>query len=281
MQRTKRNLRRLRYLVEKVFDDNLFLLSSSVSYYSALGIAPFLLIVLSGASLVGADTQTQIVTFATRSFSPQVGEMFLLIFENAKAGVDTGSLSGIIGSVILLFTASLVFSQLRYSFDVIYGYFNPDEYKPLREYIFDKLFAMIVVVGGAALLIISFFLASIVRYIFDPGADKVELTQIFVLIVNYLFYLLMFTGIHYFTPSRRPNLRLAFKISSLSSLFFIVGNVLLAKYLREVAASSVYGAAGTLLIFLVWAFYSSFTIFLSVEVFLYLRKIGKIRQKIT
>ena len=258
----------------------MFLLSSSVSYYSALGLAPFLLIVLSVAAFVGTDTQSQIVTFAAKAFSPQVGEMFLMVFENAKEGVNMGSISGIIGAVVLLFTASLVFTQLRYSFDVIYGHYNPDVFMTVKQYFLEKLFAMMLVLGGAALLIVSFSLAGIVEFVFGSGSERAALARLLVVCVNFLVYLLMFTGIHYLTPSRRPQLRQAFKIASLSSVFFIIGNLMLAKYLREVAVSSVYGAAGTLLIFLLWAFYSAFTIFLSVEVFLYLRKIGSIRQKI-
>ena len=89
--------------------------------------------------------------------------------------------------------------------------------------------------------------------------------------------MILFSGLHYFTPSRRPRKTHAFKMALLSSVFFMVGNVLLASYLKKVAADSVYGAAGTLLVFLLWTFYSSFTIFLSVEVFLFLKKLGRIR----
>jgi len=51
---------------------------------------------------------------------------------------------------------------------------------------------------------------------------------------------------------------------------------LLGVYFRSVASSSIYGAAGSLLVFLIWSYYSSFTLFLSVELFLYFRKTKKI-----
>ncbi len=261
---------RVKNLATKIYDDNLFLLSSSVSYYSALGLAPFFLIVLYVATFVGESTQAKIVERAGIVFSPEVGEMIELIFTNAKEGISVGSVSGAIGAFVLLFTASLVFLQFRYAFDVIYGFWTPEIKKAVRTHLWERVFAMIAVVMGAALLIASFSLTAFMDEIFGEYKN-------FVLIANFLLYVFMFMGLHYFTPSKRPGKRQAFKMALLSSVFFMIGNVLLASYLKKVAADSVYGAAGTLLVFLVWTFYSSFTIFLSVEVFLYLRKIGRIK----
>lgn len=260
----------IKSLVAKIYDDNLFLLSSSVSYYSALGLAPFFLIVLYVATLVGESTQAKIVERGGIVFSPEVGDMIQLIFTNAKEGINIGSISGAIGAFVLLFTASLVFLQFRYSLDVIYGFWSSDVYRPVRTHLWERLFAMIAVVIGAALLLASFSLTAFMDEIFGEFKN-------FAVIANFLLYITMFMGLHYFTPSRRPRKKHAFKMALLSSVFFLIGNVLLGSYLKKIAADSVYGAAGTLLVFLVWTFYSSFTIFLSVEVFLYLRKIGRIK----
>lgn len=261
---------RVKNLVTKIYDDNLFLLSSSVSYYSALGLAPFFLIVLYVATFVGESTQSRIVERAGIVFSPEVGDMIQLIFNNAKEGIDIGSVSGAIGAFVLLFTASLVFLQFRYAFDVIYGFWSTEVTKTFRSEVWERTFAMVAVVIGATLLIASFSLTAFMDEIFGEFKS-------FVLIANFLLYVFMFMGLHYFTPSKRPRKKHAFKMAVLSSVFFMIGNVLLASYLKKVAADSVYGAAGTLLVFLVWTFYSSFTVFLSVEVFLYLRKIGRIK----
>jgi membrane protein len=269
----KKHAARARYLFAKVIDDRLFLLSSSVSYYSALSLAPFLLIILAAASLLRTDTQSQIVTFATKSFSPEVGETFLMVFENAQKA-SMGSFTGVIGTLILLFTASIVFTQLRYSFDVIYGYHDPNDEMNFWEWVSEKLFAVLVVIGAAALVILTFSIATAAEFFIYSGNPQISRVQ--VLLINFSIYVLMFTGVHTFTPSHRPPIKQAFKIAFLSSLFFMLGNFFLAEYLRNVASHSVYGAAGTLFIFLVWVFYSSFTLFLSVEVFLYLRKIGSI-----
>lgn len=269
--------RRFKDLIAKITDDNLFLLSSSVSYYSALGLAPFLLILLGVASILGQNVQERIVSQTSQNFSPEVGEMAHLIFENVNEGVNLGSISGIIGLVFLLLTASMVFIQFRYAFDVIYGNFDREVSKTYWEFIRERIFAMVVIIGGAVLVLLSFSLAAIADYVFGDGTKDTSFAKFTLFWINLMVNIILFTGAHYFTPSKRPKFREAIKIATLSSFFFMLGNLLLANYLKRIAANSVYGAAGSLLVFLTWTYYSSFTIFLSVEVFIYLRKIGKIR----
>jgi YihY family inner membrane protein len=257
--------KKFRLFLDQISEDNLFLLSSSLSFYSAVAIAPFLLILLGVASFIGADVQSKF-TNLTSAFSPELGQMVSLIFQNVNEGINLGSVSGLLGVIILFFTASLVFLQMRYSLDVIYGYHQEKEKMNIWDKILEKLFAMLVVVIAGLFLILSSSVSSVFRMIF-PGQDY----NLSVIVLNLLIYILMFYGIHVYTPSNRPPRREAIRMSLLTSLFFLLGNTLLGVYFRTFTLSSIYGAAATLLVFLVWSYYSAFTMFLSVEVFLYLK----------
>lgn len=246
-----------------------------MSYYSALGLAPFLLIVLALASFIGTDARFVIVEHARATFSLEVSEIIRLVFVNAEEGLQFSSISGILGTLLIFFTASLVFTRFRYSFDVIYG-FRTDEFKRTHlETFIDKFFAMVFVFCGALLLVASLAVMTYVEFLFGPGVKEPFIANLVVLIANFILYFILFTGLHHFAPSLRPSLNDSFKMSALSTMFFIVGNFMLTGYLKRIAAQSIYGAAGTLLVFLVWSYYSSFTIFLSAEVFLFVRKIKK------
>ena len=272
MELIKKNLKsRVKDLVTKIWDDNLFLLSSSVSYYSALAIAPFMLILLGVASFIGSNIQGKIIRL-TSDFSPEVGNLIVMIFNNVNEGLDVASLSGIVGIIILLWTSSLVFLQIRYSLDVIYGHHHIYAKKSLWETILERLFAIFVVVLAGIFLIISSSLPGLIRTFLGDNKDIIYYSAF---LVNIFIYVMMFWGILYFTPSERPSKRESLKMAMLSSGFFIIGNLLLTGYLKRIAASSIYGAAGTLLIFLIWTYYSSFTLFLSVEIFQYIRKVRK------
>ena len=56
------------------------------------------------------------------TISPQVADLVKIIMENIDKAVDTTSLTGILGIAIILFTASVVFHQLRYSFNLIFNF---------------------------------------------------------------------------------------------------------------------------------------------------------------
>lgn len=256
----------------KVDRDNLFLLASSISYYSAVAIAPFLLILLSVTSLLGGNVQERVIKLASDS-SPQVGQLIQLIIQNVNREVSFSSVSGIIGLGVLLFTASLVFLQIRYAFDVIYGHHERRGTSSFVHYLYERLFAMLVVYLAGLFLILTSTLPGLARLF----GDNRELFLIGAFAINLLIYISMFWGIHFFIPSKRPKKRDAFFMAILSSFFFILGNTLLAIYFKEVATSSIYGAAGTLLVFLVWTYYSSLTLFLSVELYLFVKKNLQIR----
>lgn len=274
MELIRKNFKtRLIDFATKVTDDNLFLLASSISYYSALAIAPFLLILLGVASFIGGDYQSKILGLA-EDFSPELGTMVKIIFENVNEGVDFASISGIIGIIVLLWTASLVFLQMRYAFDVIYGYYNDNPPKSVLAIVLERLFAMGFVCIAGLFMLISSSLPGVVRWFFGNN-EQMILYQTGAFVINFLVYMAMFWGIHYIIPSKRPKKRDALRMAVLSSIFFIIGNVLLGFYFRSVASSSIYGAAGSLLIFLIWAYYSSFTLFLSSEIFLFYKRTRK------
>jgi membrane protein len=267
----KNKLTRLKDFLFRLLDDNLFLLSSSISYYSAVAIAPFLMILLSVASIIGGEVQSK-VTAQASTISPEFGQMVALIFQNVNKGVDIGSVSGLIGIFVLFFTASLVFLQMRYGLDVIYGFHEKRGPINIWNYILERLFAMFVVFIAGIFLIISSSLPGIIRVIF-PEQDYV----VAAFLLNLFIYIIMFYGIHVYTPTLKPKKRDALKMSLLSSVFFIIGNTLLGIYFRFYATSSIYGAAATLLVFLIWTYYTSFTMFLSVEIMLFLKKIKKLK----
>jgi membrane protein len=280
MELAKKNFStRMKKLALKISDDNLFLLASSISYYSALALAPFILILLWIAALLGHSIQGQIINHAYENFSPEVGDMIKLVFQNITEGVNIGSISGVIGLMVLLWTCSLVFVQFRYSFDIIYGYyFHPDFKKTTLQTIKERFFAMFAVLAGILLLMASFTVTAIIEYLWGRTINWPGTYRILVFALNFIIYLILFTGLHKFVPTRRQKLKNALKIAALTSVFFIIGNWGMSYYLKEMASRSVYGAAGTLLIFLIWAYYSAFIIFLSVEVFVYLKKIGRVKS---
>ncbi len=253
-----------------ILKHNIFFHSSAMSYYAALAIAPFLLILLQIGALLGNKIQTELITQTYFVMGPEVGSITEMIFNNANQLINLASISGIIGVATLLFTASIFFIQLRFSLDSIYGHHDPEAIKPFFEVVKERIFSMGFVIGAAILFIASMFVSNIMKYFIGTEIDDSIGGQIFSLILSFLMNMMIFTAIYYFAPSRTPKVKSALMISVFTSIAFLIGKILLGYYFKNVALGSVYGAAGTLLVFLVWAYYSSFTVFLSLEGYLFL-----------
>lgn len=261
---------KIRDFILIILKHNIFFHSSAISYYAALAIAPFLLILLQVGALLGNRLQTELISQTYFVLGPEVGRITEMIFSNANEGINLASISGIIGGVTLLFTASIVFIQLRFSLDTIYGYYDPNISRSFKAVVKERVFSMVIVILTAILFFLSLFISNIVKYIFGTDLEEGMAAQVIANVLSFIINMMMFSAVYYFAPSRTPKLSSAVKMAVFTSVAFIFGKILMGLYFKNVALSSVYGAAGTLLVFLVWAYYSSFTMFLSVEGFLYL-----------
>jgi len=134
-----KDLNRFLYIVDR---HNIFILSSSLAYYAALALAPFLLIVFSVTKLVGVESQQRLVRQIGFTISPQVGDIVKLIVENIDKAVDTTSLTGLLGICIILFTSSVVFLHLRYSFNLIFNFYDPERTRSFFDLIKERVISM-------------------------------------------------------------------------------------------------------------------------------------------
>jgi membrane protein len=255
---------------------NIFSFSASLSYYAALALAPFLLILLKVGSLIGQDAQDDLIFQAEFILGEDAGRIVSIVFDNINQGISFASFSGIIGVVILLFTISVLLLQLRLSMDVIKGDYDPNKNKDVWDIVKERLFIMLLVIGLSVLFFLSLFFSNIVKYFAGDQMANHWWGQMVLIGSNFLINLAFFTALYYFIPSNRQPLNHAYKMGLLTSVCFLLGKIFIGLYLERIAGNSVYGAAGSLLVFLVWAYYSSFIMFFSMELFLFFhdKKIG-------
>ena len=253
-----------------ILKHNILFHSSAISYYAALSIAPFLLILLQIGALLGHQLQIELISQTYFVLGPEVGQITEMIFSNANEGINLASISGLIGGVTLLFTASIVFIQLRFSLDSIYGHYDADLSRSFLDVAKERIISMVIVIFIAILFFLSLFVSNIVRFMAGNGMEVGMSGYVMSNMLSFIINMMMFTAVYYFTPTRTPKFSSTVKMAVFTSVAFIFGKILMGLYFKNVAISSVYGAAGTLLVFLVWAYYSSFTMFLSVEGFLFL-----------
>jgi membrane protein len=229
-----------------------------------------LLILLGLASLIGQDIKEQILTQAT-TLAPEVSGVLPMILDNLQQRVELGSVSGLVGLVFLLFLASFVFLQLRYSLDLIHGHHDPHRSRTFFEVLKERLWLMVVVVAMCVIFAASLFINPLVEILFASKFESKFAHESLQLGLNFFLLFILFTGLHFFTPTVKKRLLDCSKIAVITSAAFLLGNMLVGLYMNKIALGSLYGAAGALLIFLLWAFYSALMLFVSVEIFEFFR----------
>ena len=242
-------------------EDNASRLAAALSYYTAVSIAPMLVLLVTALGWFYGDESARMELNSRLQgiVGPQAAEVIQAVIEGADQP-DAASVAGILSILTLLWGASNVFVQLQDSLNTIWGV----ELKPnagfmatIRERFLS--FGMILVIGF--LLLVSLILSAILSAFsgalrdFLPGMDF--LWQVVSFVVSFGVTTLLFALIYKVLPDVEIGWRDVWMGATVTALLFTVGKWLLGIYLGYSSTSSAYGAAGSLVVLLIWIYYSA------------------------
>ena len=237
-------------------------LAAALAFYTALSLAPLLLVLLSVISFLGFDAQKEFLQQVDALMGPQASEGLKLIVKNTHEHPQLGSLTGLLGIIFLVFSASAVFGQLQSSLNVIWHAENHSKQAGWLIYLRKRLFSMGVVIAMAFLALVSLTVSTALSYFQTPDI-------LIFRTLNWLISLGAFTVIFALVFKYLPDVKISWRHSLWSglvtSLLFTLGKSLIGLYLGTSAVGSAYGAAGSLLVLLVWVYYSSIIVFIGAE----------------
>ncbi|SFB83327.1 membrane protein [Algibacter lectus] len=261
--------------------DDPFRLSAIVAYYTVLALPALLVIII---NVIGAIWGVEIVQGqVTDEISAALGKDAASAIENIISETqnsESNFLSTVIGIGTLLFGATGVFYQLKISLNEIWKIkTNPNA--KIWKIITDRAlsFAFILVIGF--LLLVSFIVTAAISalnsYIRDALPD----------VLLYIAYVLDFTlsvGIisvlfalmFKYLPDAKIKWRTVWIGAILTAILFVVGKLLLGIYFGQADPGSTYGAAGSIVLILLWVSYSSLILFFGAEfTYVYAKRYGK------
>jgi len=249
-------------------EDKASRLAAALAYYTAFSVAPLLLIAISIAGLVfGAEAaQGSIFNQLQGLLGPEAaGTIEAAVKNSSQPGAST--ISAIIGLVTLIWSASNVFSQLQDALNTIW------EVQPKPAGIVGslkrRLLPMSMVLGIGFLLLVSLVLSaglSALGHFFNgllPG------TAVLWEVVNFVISFAVVTGLFGAIYKLLPDVEIKWSDvwigAAVTALLFTVGKLLIGLYLGNASIGSTYGAAGSLLVVLVWVYYSAQILFFGAE----------------
>ncbi|HET7819694.1 MAG TPA: YihY/virulence factor BrkB family protein [Bacteroidia bacterium] len=260
----------LKEATKEFISDNAIKLSAALSYYTVFSLPPLLIIIISlcGIFLGGEAVRGQIF-FQIKGLLGN--ETALQIQETIKNISLSGNniFATISGVVILLIGASGVFGEIQTSINYIWGI----EAKPklgLAKYLKNRLMSFSMIGAVSFLLLVGLIINSLMdilshnlmRYfpeeiIYLSYAINMGLVLI---IITFLFVLIFRT-----LPDGKIRFRDCIIGASFTSLLFIIGKVAIGFYLSNTSIAAGYGAAGSVVVILVWVYYSAIILYFGAE----------------
>ncbi|MGF7074355.1 YihY/virulence factor BrkB family protein [Mucilaginibacter sp. 3215] len=253
--------------------DNGLKLSASLAYYTVFSIAPLLIIVISVAGLVfGRDAATErlypeIVRYVGKTPAAQIQDALKHLALSGKSGIAV-----IIGGVTLLLGASSIFIEIQDSLNIIWRVKAKPKsgWMQLLKNRFVS-FSLIISLGFLLLasLIINLVISALKDQIqhFFPGIDS--FTKVFVQALNLGITLVVITtlfGIIFkFLPDVKIKWRDVRSGAVFTAILFMIGQYLISLYIQYTAQGSAYGAAGSIIVILVWIYYTSAILYIGAE----------------
>ena len=247
--------------------------SASIAYTITLSLAPLVLLLLSVFSWMSPAHQAQVYVLLDEYIGPAASEVVQIIAANTENNPNAASLSGLIGLLILLFSASTLFVQLRDSMNVISGRYSQDESYAFTDWLKDRFTAIAVVFGFILVSVLSVAINSAVNVYFE--GDQSQWVGMLAGAVDFLIFLGLFIFLYMAIPSRRLSKRTTLLIAFITAVLFNLAKYALSLYLTNSSFGSSYGAAGSLVVILFWGYASAAIILSCYELGCTLSKMNK------
>lgn len=257
-----------RQSVDAFVDDNAASMGAALSYYTLFSIAPLLLIVLAIAGLVfDAEAARGQVFDQLRGLLGNDGAAAVEGLLQSMSQPSKGALGTLIGAVVLVIGATTVFAELQNDLDRIWR----APVRPVTSGLWSLLrtrllsFGMVLAIGF--LLLVSLVLnAAISAWGSWTAPDGWEAAgQIVNFVLGFLFTTGAFALIYKFMPRVRIQWRDVFVGAALTSLLFTIGKLLIGLYIGKSGVVSGFGAASSVVVLLVWVYWSAQIFLLGAE----------------
>jgi len=245
-------------------------LSASLAYYTIFSIGPVLVIIISLAGLfygreaVQGTIYYQIDDFIGNSAALQVQEIIQNI---EKSQLSTSG--AVVGVIVLLVGATGVFTEIQDSINYIWSI----KAKPKRgivKLLTDRLISFSLIISFGFVMLVSLIINALVDVLqkhlmtmFD--AETVYIFQIVNYVVLFSIIAVLFAIIFKVLPDATIRWRDAFIGAAFTATLFLIGKFLIGYYLSHSSIGATYGAAASIILVLLWVYYTSIILFFGAE----------------
>lgn len=250
--------------------DNAMKLSAALSYYTFFALPPLLIIIIALCGIFFGKEAVRGEIFG--QINGVVGNATALQIQEALKNISLSSrntFASSAGVVILIIGASAMFAEIQDSLNLIWGIKAKPE-RGLIKFLKNRLISFAMIGSTGFLLLVSLIVNSLMDVLSKRLAtyfpkETVHLFYTLNIIVVFAAITLLITVIFKTLPSGKVALREAVIGASLTAVLFMIGKFAIGAYLGKSSIATVYGAAGSVILILVWVYYSAIILYFGAE----------------
>ncbi|MEO5892991.1 MAG: YihY/virulence factor BrkB family protein [Ferruginibacter sp.] len=251
-------------------DDKVTKLSGSLAYYTVFSMGPLLIVIISlcsiflGKEAIEGKIYGQLAGFVGSETAAQLQE----IIKNASLA-GKSKIAAIIGVITLLIGSTTVFAEIQDSINGIWG-LKPKPKKGWLKMLQNRFLSFSVIISLGFLLLVSLGIASLIDGFSDRLQNRFpEVTVVVFYIINLTITLVVTTSIFGVIFKVLPDATIKWKDviagAVTTAILFMLGKLGISFYISKSDVGGTYGAAGSLVVLLLWVYYSSLILYFGAE----------------
>jgi membrane protein len=260
-------------LIKRTFtqwqEDKASRLAAALAFYAILSIPPLLVLII---TLVGqfadqATVQQSLISQARQLMGSDGADAIEMILEAATQPTSL-SLAAITSVLILFFSASGVFVQLQDAMNTIWDVM-PDPEKGIMNTIQKRVVSFLMVLAIGLLFLVLLVLSSVVAFLGNTIMAALPISLPLIRILNLVLAVIVLTGVFALIYRTLPDVVITWHDvtigAAVTTVLFLLGVAGIGLYLQYSDPTSSYGAAGSLIVLLIFIYYSAQIFFLGAE----------------
>lgn len=256
--------------ISSFFEDQCVRYSAAISFFALFSLAPMILIAVQVAGFLAEDVdfQQQVIDQFSELVGNQGAQGVSMLMESLE-DEEASSIQIIIGAFVLLFSATSIFIQLQTSFNNIYSV-RVKEGKGILKQFLSRLISLGMILSLGFIMITSLIIDSAIRMLENYiGYVSQDLTAAILIALQYLIlvglvYLVIYSLFN-FLPDVDIKKEFKVKGSIAITLFLIIGKFGIGWYIGNSQFSELGGASASIIVLMVWIYYSSLILFFGAE----------------
>jgi len=252
--------------------DNASMLAAAVAFYTIFSLAPMLVIALAvaGAVIGEGAARTELAGQLDALMGPRAATFILLVLDGIRS--DGGIGITLIGAATAFLGATAAFNALQAGIDTVWKA-PPTEttwLQDIKDLILSRLLSFLMVLTVGLLLLLALAMSTALAVVDEFMPHSLPLPPFLLDLANravsWMLITLLFAAIYKWLPDVKISWKDVWVGAVITGLLFILGTIPMGYYLGRTTLRSAYGAAASLVVILLWVYYSTQIFFFGAEI---------------